>query len=173
MLLCANMLRHTSPTTFMLSALKLSKKPNLTYKDQMNFSRINCALLRNTLFKSFLSIPVHILPLIWWHKVHSSFLMRRVCLLMFMVVRSVEQLSTSRASSWRSSSVSASRARVFSCWSIYTKKAHKITMQIINIWGRCPKCVNVIKVTISLIYFAALRKYHISLNIIPLTQSTV
>lgn len=50
--------------------------------------------------------------------VYSSLFMRQVCFSMCMVARSVELVSTSRTSSCRSSSVSASRARFFSCISI-------------------------------------------------------
>lgn len=49
---------------------------------------------------------------------YSSLFMRQVCFPICMVVRSVELVSTSRTSSCRSSSVSASRARFFSCSSI-------------------------------------------------------
>lgn len=49
---------------------------------------------------------------------YSSLFMRHVCFPMCMVARSVELVRTSRASSCRSSSVSASRARFFSCISI-------------------------------------------------------
>ena len=49
---------------------------------------------------------------------YSSLFMRQVCFSMCMVDRSVELVSTSRTSSCLSSSVSASRARFFSCISI-------------------------------------------------------
>lgn len=51
-------------------------------------------------------------------QIYSSLFMRQVCFSICMVVRSVELARTSRTSSWRSSSVSASRARFFSCNSI-------------------------------------------------------
>lgn len=49
---------------------------------------------------------------------YSSLFMRQVCFPICMVVRSVELVRTSRTSSCRSSSVSASSAKFFSCSSI-------------------------------------------------------
>lgn len=73
-------------------------------------------------YGSFLSedLPVALYPP--FSRRYSSLFMRQVCFSMFMVARSVELVNTSRASSCRSSSVSASRARFFSCMSICERK---------------------------------------------------
>lgn len=63
---------------------------------------------------------------------YSSLFMRQVCFSMCMVARSVELVRTSRTSSCRSSSVSASRARFFSCISICK---HTHTVQYVHTCG--------------------------------------
>lgn len=76
-------------------------------------------------YGSFLSEDMPVASYPPFSRGYSSLFMRQVCFSMFMVARSVELVSTSRASSCRSSSVSASRARFFSCISIYERKKKK------------------------------------------------
>lgn len=61
---------------------------------------------------------------------YSSLFIRQVCFSIFMVAWSVEPVRPSRTSSCRSSSVSASRARLFSCISICGHICNQISKNI-------------------------------------------
>lgn len=74
---------------------------------------------------------------------YSSLFMRHVCFSMCMVARSVELVKTSRTSSCRSSSVSASSARFFSCISICTHATHSRKVW----WSDCSQSPLLVKVS--------------------------